>query len=83
MNQVKSNFQVVVASIATVYFGLFACAAFLFIRQFEEIFDSFETVLPIQTTILMGTYRYWGVLGLASAFILYKISKCQCGRSVS
>jgi len=82
MNQVKSNFQVVVASIATVYFGLFAYGAFLFIKQFEQVFDSFETVLPIQTTILIGAYRYWGVLGLVSAFILYRISKSQSGRSM-
>ncbi len=82
MNQVKSNFQVIVATIATLYFGVFAYGSFVFIRQFETIFDSFEAVLPIQTSILIGTYRYWGILGLISAFILYKVSKVQSGKSM-
>jgi hypothetical protein len=82
MNQVKSNFQVIAATIATLYFGLFAYGAFVFIKQFESIFASFEAELPIQTSILIGTYRYWGILGLISAFLLYKVSKVQSSASM-
>ena len=82
MNQVKSNFQIVAATVSTLYFSLFAYGAFLFIKEFEGIFDSFETELPIQTSILIGSYRYWGILGLISAFILYKVSKGKNGKSM-
>jgi len=82
LNQVKSSFQVIAARIATLYFGLFAYGAFVFIKQFESVFDSFEAELPIQTSILIGTYRYWGILGLISAFILYKVSKVQSRESM-
>ncbi|KKO47513.1 hypothetical protein VT06_16685 [Arsukibacterium sp. MJ3] len=82
MNQVKSNFQVITATISTLYFGLFAYGAFILIQQFESIFDSFEAELPIQTSILIGTYRYWGILGLISAFILYKVSKGKSSKSM-
>ena len=82
MNQVKSNFQIVAATISTLYFGLFAYGAFLFIQQFERIFDSFEAELPIQTSILIGSYRYCGILGLISAFVLYKVIKGKSSRSM-
>jgi type II secretory pathway component PulF len=82
MNQVKSNFQIVAATVSTLYFGVFAYGAFLFIQQFESIFDSFETELPIQTSILISSYRYWGVLGLISAFVLYKVCKGKSSRSM-
>lgn len=77
MNQINNHFQVIVAAIATLYFGLFAYGAFILVEQFEHVFDSFEAELPIQTSILIGTYRYWGILGFISAFILYKVSKVQ------
>jgi len=54
MNQVKSNFQIIAATVSTLYFGLFAYGSFLFIQKFESIFDSFETELPIQTSILIN-----------------------------
>ena len=82
MNQVKSNYQVIAATISTVYFGLFAYVSFLFIQQFETIFDSFGSELPIQTSILIGSYRYWGILGIISAFILYNVSKGKSGNSM-
>lgn len=82
MNQVKSNFQIIAATVSTVYFSLFAYGTFLFIQQFESIFDSFEAELPIQTSILISSYRYWGILGLISAFVLYKVSKGKSSRSM-
>jgi type II secretory pathway component PulF len=82
MNQVKSSFQVITATISTLYFGLFAYGAFILIQQFESIFDSFEAELPIQTSILIGTYRFWGILGLISAFILYEVSKGRSRKSM-
>lgn len=82
MNQVKSNFQIIAATVSTFYFGLFAYGSFLVIQQFESIFDSFEAELPIQTSILIGTYRYWGILGLISAYILYKVSKGKSSKSM-
>ncbi|WP_236552229.1 hypothetical protein, partial [Alteromonas sp. KUL106] len=82
MNQVKSNFQVIAATISTLYFGLFAYGAFLVIQEFENVFNSLEAELPIQTSILINSYRYWGVLGLISAFILYKVSKAQSSKSM-
>jgi len=82
MNQVKSNFQIVTATLSTLYFSLFTYGSFVFIKQFESVFDSFETELPIQTLILIGSYRYWGVLGLISAFILFKVSKCKSSKSM-
>lgn len=82
MNQIKSNFQIIAASLSTLYFGLFAYGAFVVIREFETIFASFETELPIQTSLLIGSYRYWGVLGLISAFILFKVSKCKSSKSM-
>ncbi|NRA53958.1 MAG: hypothetical protein HRU23_07410 [Gammaproteobacteria bacterium] len=82
MNQIKSNFQIIAATVSTLYFGLFAYGAFLVIQQFERIFDSFEAELPIQTYVLIGTYRYWGILGLISAFILYKVSKGKSSKSM-
>jgi hypothetical protein len=82
MDQVKSNFQIIAATVSTLYFGLFAYGAFLVIQDFEKIFDSFEIELPIQTSILIASYRYWGILGLISAFILYKVSKGKCSESM-
>jgi type II secretory pathway component PulF len=82
MNQVKSNFQIIAASVSTLYFGFFAYGAFVVIREFEAIFESFETELPIQTSLLIGSYRYWGVLGLISVFILFKVSKCKSSKSM-
>jgi len=83
MNQVKSNFQILAATISTLYFGLFAYGAFIFIKEFEKVFDSFESELPIQTSLLIGTYHYWGILGLISAFILFKVSKGKSSKSMS
>jgi hypothetical protein len=82
MDQVKSNFQIIAATVSTLYFGLFAYGAFLVIQDFEKIFDSFEIELPIQTSILIASYRYWGILGLISAFILYKVSKGRSSKSM-
>jgi type II secretory pathway component PulF len=82
MDQVKSNFQIIAATVSTIYFSLFAYGAFLFIQQFESIFDSFGANLPMQTAILIGSYRYWGLLGLVSAFILFKVSKVKSSRSM-
>jgi hypothetical protein len=82
MNQVKSNFQIIAATVSTLYFGLFAYGAFLFVQQFESIFDSFEVELPIQTSILIGSYRYWGILSFISAIVLYKVSKGKSSRSM-
>ncbi|NQY37632.1 MAG: hypothetical protein HRT38_17795 [Alteromonadaceae bacterium] len=82
MNQVKSRFQIIVASVSTLYFALFAYGAFIFIYQFERIFESFEVELPIQTSLLIGSYRYWGVLSLISAFILFKVSRCNSNKSI-
>jgi hypothetical protein len=82
MNHLKSNFQIIAATVSTLYFGLFAYGAFLFIQQFERIFDSFEVELPIQTSILIGSYRYWGILSFISAFVLYKVSKGKSSRSM-
>lgn len=75
MNQVKRNYQVVAATISTIYFSLFAYGAFIFIQQFEQIFNSFDAELPIQTTILIGSYRYWGILAVISGIVVYKVSK--------
>ncbi len=75
MVQVKSNFQIIAATISTLYFSVFAYGAFILIQQFEIVFDSFESELPIQTSLLIGSYRYWGILGLISAFILFRVSK--------
>ena len=83
MNQVNSKFQIIAATVSTLYFSLFAYGAFLFIQQFESIFDSFEAELPIQTSMLINSYRYWGVLGLISAFVLYKVSKGKNSRSMT
>ncbi|WP_448567713.1 hypothetical protein [Thalassotalea ganghwensis] len=82
MNQVKSNFQVVAATMSTLYFGLFAYGAFLIIQEFENVFNSLEAELPIQTAILISTYRYWGILALVSAFVVYKVSKGHSGKSM-
>jgi hypothetical protein len=83
MVQVKSNFQILVATISTLYFSVFAYGAFIIIQQFESVFDSFESELPIQTSLLIGSYRYWGILGLISAFILFKVSKCKSSKSMN
>ncbi|MDP4537370.1 hypothetical protein Q3O60_14350 [Alkalimonas collagenimarina] len=83
MNQVKSQFQIIAASVSTLYFALFAYGAFVVIRQFEKIFDSFGAELPIQTAILIGSYRYWGVLCLISVFVLYKVIKGENRRSMT
>jgi len=77
MNQVKDNFQIIAATVSTLYFSLFAYGAFFFIKEFESIFNSFAADLPIQTVILISTYRYWGILGLISALVLYKVNKGQ------
>jgi hypothetical protein len=82
MEQVKSHFQIIAATVSTLYFGLFAYGAFLVIQNFEKIFDSFEIELPIQTSILIASYRYWGILSLFSAFILYKVSKGKSSKSM-
>jgi hypothetical protein len=82
INQIKSNFQIIAATVSTLYLGLFAYGAVLFIQQFESIFDSFEAELPIQTFILMGSYRYWGILSLISTFVLYKVSKGKSSRAM-
>ena len=76
------NFQIIAATVSTLYFGLFAYGAFLVIQDFERILDSFEAELPIQTSILIGSYRYWGILGVISAFILYKVSKGKSSKSM-
>lgn len=83
MSQVKRNFQVIAATISTLYFGLFAYGAFLVIQEFENVFNSLEADLPIQTSILVISYRYWGILGLISAFVLYKVSKGQSSKSMT
>jgi len=83
MDHIKSNFQILAATVSTFYFGLFAYGAFIFISEFEKVFDSFESELPIQTSLLIGTYRYWGILGLISAFILFKVSKCKSSKSMT
>jgi hypothetical protein len=83
MNQIKSNFHILAATASTLYFGLFAYGAFILIKEFENVFDSFESELPFQTSLLIGTYRYWGILGLISAFILFKVSKCKSSKSMS
>jgi hypothetical protein len=83
MNQVKSDFQIFAATVSTLYFSFFAYGAFIFIKEFESAFDSFESALPIQTSLLIGTYRYWGILGLISAFILFKVSKSKSSKSMT
>ena len=83
MNQIKSDFQILAATVSTLYFSLFAYGAFIFIKEFESVFDSFESELPIQTSLLIGTYRYWGILGLVSAFILFKVSKSKSSKSMT
>ena len=82
-NDFQSNFQILVAIISTLYFSVFAYGAFIIIQQFESVFDSFESELPIQTSLLIGSYRYWGILGLISAFILFKVSKCKSSKSMN
>ena len=82
MDRVKSNLQIIAATISTIYFSLFAYVAFLVIQDFEKTFDSFEIELPIQTSILIASYRYWGILGLISAFIIYKVSKGKSSKSM-
>lgn len=83
MNPIKSNFQILAATVSTLYFGLFAYGSFICIKEFEHVFDSFESELPIQTSLLIGTYRYWGILGLISAFVLLKVSKSKSSKSMS
>ncbi len=83
MNQIKSDFQILAATVSTLYLGLFAYGSFIFIREFETVFDSFKSELPIQTSLLIGTYRYWGILGLISTFILFKVTKCKSSKSMS
>ncbi len=82
MDQVKSNFQIIAATISTTYFALFAYIAFIVIQQFETVFDSFENELPIQTSILIGSYRYWGLLSLISAFVLFKVNKGKSSKAM-
>ncbi|GHE91819.1 hypothetical protein [Thalassotalea profundi] len=82
MNHTKINFQVVITVVATLYFALFACGAFLIIQQFESIFVSFNAELPRQTSLLIGTYRYWGVLGVISTIILCRVSKSSSSKSM-
>jgi type II secretory pathway component PulF len=66
MVKAKNNFQIIAATISTLYFSVFAYGVFIIIQQFESVFDSFATELPIQTSLLMGSYRYWGILGALS-----------------
>jgi hypothetical protein len=42
MNQVKIHFQIIAATVSTLYFGLFAYGVFFVIQDFEKIFDSFK-----------------------------------------
>ena len=83
MNQVKSNFQIIAASISTLYFSLFSYGAFIIINEFEKIFKSFEADLPLQTSLLIGTYRYWGIFALISTFILLNVSKCKSNKAMT
>lgn len=82
MNQVRSNYQIIAATLSTLYLGLFAYGAFFIIHQFENVFKSFNAELPLQTTLLVGSYRYWGVLGLISAIILVKVSKRKSSKAM-
>lgn len=82
MNPVRSKFQVIAASIATLYFALFSIGAYWIISQFEEIFDSFGMEMPIQTSVIMGSYRYWGVLAVISAFILFRVSQSRSNKAM-
>ena len=77
MNQIKSKSQIILASISTLYFALFSVGAYWLIHQFEEIFEAFGTELPIQTGILIGSYKYWGISAVVSAFILVKVNRSE------
>lgn len=82
MVKAKNNFQIIAATISTLYFSVFAYGVFIIIQQFESVFDSFATELPIQTSLLMGSYRYWGILGVISAFIVFKVSQRKSSQSM-
>ena len=77
MNQVTSKVQIIAASISTLYFSLFSIGSYWFIHQFEEVFEAFGTSLPIQTSVIIGSYRYWGISALVSAFVLFKVSQSE------
>ena len=79
MSKFNSQLQIALASISTLYFALFSFGAYWLIHRFEEIFESFGQELPIQTVILMSSYRYWGISAVVSAFILFKV--CQSENS--
>ncbi len=77
MNQVKSKSQIIVASISTLYLTLFSFGAYWFIHQFEEVFEAFGTELPLHTGVLIGSYKYWGISAVISAFVLFIVNQSE------
>jgi len=79
LNKINSNLKIAVTMVSTLYFVLFAYGAYLTIQPFEKIFVSFKAELPLQTSLLIDTYRYWGILSFISAYVLYKVCKGEGG----
>jgi len=82
MSKFNSQLQITLASISTLYFALFSFGAYWLIHRFEEVFEAFGEELPIQTAILMGSYRYWGLSAVASAFILFKVCQSENNKAM-
>jgi len=73
----QNKFQVVAASTATVYLALFSLGAFIVFGKFGKLFVSLNVKLPIQTELLMGSYKYWGILAILSAIALFKVKQAK------
>ena len=75
MNNNQSNLQVIFAVIGTAYLSLFAIGALLYIRQFESVFESFEADIPFHTSLILMSYKLWGVFAAISGYITWQTTK--------
>ena len=82
MSKFNSQLQITLASISTLYFALFSFGAYWLIHKFENIFESFDKEIPIQTAILLGSYKYWGISAVVSAFILFKVCQSENNKAM-
>lgn len=57
--------------ILTVYIIIFSILAFAIVGAFDEIFRSLGATLPMQTELLLSSYKYWGILAVIPAIAFY------------
>ena len=43
-----------------------AVGALIVVPQFQDVFTDFGATLPLQTKVLLATYRWWGVVVLGT-----------------